>query len=169
MPAQTSVTFATAQLDRLMGFFPRVETKASFILALNVAMLGVLAINFPVRAIDSPRGCCGIISTLALVLSLSQLYVVFFPHLKPGEKPSLIFFGDVADMGWRSYHKAVSSLGDDALLEDLTCQIWRNSEILKIKFDKTRAAFIFTLLALPFWLLLLSAATLRAGKFVLGT
>ncbi len=168
MPAPHPSAFATDQLNRLMGFFPRVETKASVILALDIAMLGVLAANFPVRAVESPRGCCGIIATLALVLSLSQLYVVFFPHLKPGEKPSLIFFGDVADMGWRGYHKAVSSLTDDALLEDLTCQIWRNSEILKIKFDKTRAAFIFTLVALPFWLLLLSAATLRAGKVLLG-
>jgi hypothetical protein len=79
MPAPNSPAFATAQLDRLMGFFPRVEAKASCILALNVAMLGVLAVNFPVRAIDSPRGCCGIIATLALILSLSQLYVVFSP------------------------------------------------------------------------------------------
>lgn len=168
MPGPNSTTFATAQLDRLMGFFPRVEAKASFILASNIAMLGVLAVNFPVRAIDSPRGYCGIIAALALIVSLWQLYVVFFPHLKPGEKTSLIFFGDIAHMGWRGYHKAVSYLTDDALLLDLTCQIWRNSEILKIKFHKTRAAFIFTLIAVPFWSLLLSAATLRAGKFVLG-
>jgi len=168
MPAQNSTAFATAQLDRLMGFFPRVEAKASFILALNIAMLGVMALNFPVRDIASPRGCFGIIASLLLLLSLSQLYVVFFPHLKPGEKPSLLFFGDIADMGWRAYHHAVRSLTDDALLEDITCQIWRNSEILKIKFARTRSAFIFTLMALPFWLLLLSAATLRAGKFVLG-
>ena len=168
MPAKNSTAFATAQLDRLMGFFPRVEAKATFILALNVAMLGVLASNFPVRDIDSPRGCFGIIAALLLILSLSQLYVVFFPHLKPGEKPSLVFFGDIADAGWRAYHKADTTLTDDALIEDLTCQIWRNSEILKIKFDRTRSAFIFTLVALPFWLLLLSAATLRAGKFALG-
>ncbi len=168
MTAQSPIAFATDQLNRLMGFFPRVEAKASFILALDIAMLGVLAANFPVRAFDSPRGCCGIIATLVLILSLWQLYIVFFPHLKPGEKPSLVFFGDIADMGWRGYHKAITTLTDDALLEDMTCQIWRNSEILKIKFDKTRAAFIFTLVALPFWLLLLSAATLRAGKFVLG-
>ena len=168
MPAQSSPAFATDQLNRLMGFFPRVEAKASFLLALDIAMLGVLAANFPIRAVESPRGCCGIIAVLLLILSLWQLYVVFFPHLKSGDKPSLVFFGDIADMGWRGYHKAVTTLTDDALLEDLTCQIWRNSEILKIKFDKTRAAFIFTLVALPFWLLLLSAAALRAGKFVLG-
>jgi hypothetical protein len=168
MTSQNSTAFATTQLDRLMGFFPRVEAKASFILALNFAMLGVLALNFPIRAIASPRGCFGIVAALLLILSLSQLYVVFFPHLKPGDKPSLVFFGDIADMGWRGYHREVASLTDDTLLEDLTCQIWRNSEILKIKFDKTRAAFVFTLVALPFWLLLLSAVALRSGKFVLS-
>lgn len=168
MTAPSPTAFATDQLNRVMGFFPRVEAKASLILAINIGMLGAMAVNFPVRDILSPRGCCGIIAALLLILSLWQLYVVFFPHLKPGEKPSLVFFGDIADMGWSGYRKAVTTLTDDALLEDLTCQIWRNSEILKIKFDKTRAAFILTLVALPFWLLLLSAATLRAGKFVLG-
>ncbi len=169
MTAQNSTAFATAQLDRLMGFFPRVEGKASVILALNIAMLGVTALNFPVRDFDSPRGCFGIIAALLLGLSLLQLCVVFFPHLKSGEKSSLVFFGDIAGMRWRTYHNAVTGLTDEALLEDLTCQIWRNSEILKIKFDRTQAAFVFTLLALPFWMLLLLAATLRAGQFVLGT
>jgi hypothetical protein len=45
VPAQNSPAFATDQLNRLMGFFPRVEAKASFILALDIAMLGVLAAN----------------------------------------------------------------------------------------------------------------------------
>jgi hypothetical protein len=58
-------------------------------------------------------------------------------------------------------------LTEDELLEDLSCQIWRNSEILKIKFDKTQSAFLFMLIAVPFWLLLPSAAALRAGKFML--
>lgn len=169
MTMQDPTAFATAQLDRLMSFFPRVEAKASVILALNFAMLGVIALNFPIRAFDSPRGCFGIIAAVLLGVSLFQLYVVFFPHLKPGEKSSLVFFGDIAGMGWRTYHSAIMSVTTDALLEDLTCQIWRNSEILKIKFARTQIAFTFTLLALPFWLLLLAAATLRAGKFVLGT
>ncbi len=166
MTEQRSSAFATDQLNRLMGFYPRVETKASLILATNIGMLGAMAVNFPVRDILSPRGCCGTITALLLLFSLWHLYVVFFPHLKPGEKPSLVFFGDIASMGWRGYHNAVTTVTEADLLEDLTCQIWRNSEILKIKFDRTQSAFIFTLTALPFWLLLLSAATLRAGKFV---
>lgn len=168
MPTQNSTEFATAQLDRLMGFFPRVETKASFVVALNVAMLGVLASNFPVRDMGSLRGCCGIIAVIFLVLSISQLYVVLFPHMKPGQKSSFIFFGDIAAMDWRAYHLAIDSLTDDELLTDLTSQIWRNSEILRIKFGRTRCAFVSTMVAIPFWLLLLSAAALRAGVFVLG-
>ena len=70
MTAQSPTAFATDQLNRLMGFFPRVEAKASFILALDIAMLGVLAANFPVRAFDSPRGCCGIIATLPMWFNL---------------------------------------------------------------------------------------------------
>lgn len=152
-----------------MGFFPRVEAKASFVLAMNIAMLGILALNFPVHDVGSPRACFGILAALLACLSLSQIYGVFFPHLKAGEKVSVVFFNDIARMGWPAYHDAVRSLTEEALLEDLTCQIWRNSEILHMKFQRTRAAFIFTLLSLPFWLLLLCASTVRAGKFLINT
>lgn len=151
-----------------MGFFPRVEGKASFILALNVAMFGVLAVNYPVHHVGSPRGAFGIVAALLLALSISQLYVVFFPHLDSGPSRSLIYFNDIASLGWKAYHKAVATLESEDLLADLTCQVWRNAEILKIKFDKTRAAFIFTLVALPFWLLMLMAVALRNGKIDLG-
>ena len=166
--APESKSFAIAELDRLMGFFPRVEGKASFVLALNIAMLGLLALNYPMRHIGSPRGAFGIVAAFYIFLSVSQLYVVFFPHLKPGDKPSLIYFQDVAAMGWRRYHQAVSVLTEAELLEDLTCQIWRNAEILKIKYDRTRSAFLFTLIALPFWIFMLLALALRDGKIVLG-
>lgn len=151
-----------------MAFFPRVESKASFILALNIAMLGVLALNYPIHHVGTPRGGFGIVAALYLGLSISQLYTVFFPHLNSGEKRSLIYFNDIADLGWKAYHRAVETLTPDGLLEDLTCQVWRNAEILKIKFDKTRAAFVFTLIALPFWFFMLLAVALRSGKIDLG-
>ncbi|AAK24669.1 hypothetical protein EIB18_14335 [Caulobacter vibrioides] len=169
MPPQDAKVFATTQLDRLLAFFPRVDGKASFVLALNVALLGVMAVNFPIRHIGSPRACAGIIAALLLILSFWQLCVVFFPDLKSGEKRSLIYFGDIASLGWRGYHKALKDASEDDLLEDLTCQVWRNAEILRIKFDHTRSAMIFTLIALPFWLALVSAAALRAGKFAIGS
>lgn len=169
MPPQDAKVFATTQLDRLLAFYPRVDGKASFILALNVALLGVMAVNFPIRHIGSPRACAGIIAALLLFLSFWQLCVVFFPDLKSGEKRSLIYFGDIASQGWRGYHKALEDASEDDLLEDLTCQVWRNAEILRIKFDHTRSAMIFTLIALPFWLALVSAAALRAGKFTVGS
>lgn len=165
---QDARAFATTQLDRLMGFYPRIDGKASFLLALIVTMLGVMAINFPIQKIGSPRGCAGIIAALLLVLSLWRLCYVFFPHLTSGEKLSLIYFGDIAREQWREYHNSLASVSEQELIEDITCQIWRNSKILKIKFDETQAALIFMIMALPFWFTLLFAAALRAGKFVLG-
>lgn len=118
MPPQDAKVFATTQLDRLLAFFPRVDGKASFVLALNVALLGVMAVNFPIRHIGSPRACAGIIAALLLILSFWQLCVVFFPDLKSGEKRSLIYFGDIASLGWRGYHKALKDASEDDLLED---------------------------------------------------
>ena len=164
LSAQDRRAFVTAQLDRLLGFFARVEGKASFILALNIAMLGIIAACYPVRDVASPRGGFGIVAALCLALSLVQLYSTFFPHLKSGEKQSLLYFQDIASSDWRAYHSAILAASEEDLLEDLACQVWRNAEILKIKFDHMRAAFLFTLIALPFWVLLLLAATILLGR-----
>ena len=161
--------FATAQLDRLMGFYPRIDGKASFLLALNVSMLGLMALNFPVRDMTSPRGLAGILAAIALFLALWRLGYVFFPHLAPGERMSLIYFRDIALDTWRNYHQALTTTSEDALLEDLSCQIWRNSKILRIKYDETQLALKLMVVALLPWLLLLLAAALRAGKFLTST
>jgi hypothetical protein len=161
--------FATSQLDRLMGFYPRVDGKASFLLTLNVTMVGLLALNFPVNDFGSSRGVIGFIAFFFLGLALWRLGFVFFPHVEPGEKLSLVFFGDVAKQRWPDYHRALLRTSEADLLEDLTCQIWRNSKILKVKFDETKLALISMIFALPFWLMLLFATALRAGKFTLGT
>ena len=153
-----------AQLDRLMGFFPRIDSKATFLLAIDFAMLGVLAKAFPLFHLASPRGVFAIVAGVLLSLSLGKLCVAFLPHFDSGEHTSIVYFKDIASLGWRGYHHAVATISDDELIDDLTCQIWRNSEILKIKFAAAEAALIFMLIALPFWLMMLAAVTLRSGK-----
>ena len=161
--------FTLGQLDRLMGFFPRVEGKASFLMVLNVALLGVAAINYPVRDVVSPRGIAGIAAFVFLGLSLLHVYKVFFPHLNPAPTESITFFGDIAKGTAGEYKKRVIAISEDEFLDDMACQIWRNSEILKIKFDHVRVAFIFAGLSLPPWAVLLSAVALRAGKITVSS
>jgi len=39
--------------------------------------------------------------------------------------------------------------------KDLLCQAWRNSQILTLKFDCLKQAFIFMALAIPAWIVTL--------------
>lgn len=52
-------------LDRLQGFFPRVEGRATFLFAVVLAQLGILAVNFPLYR---PWSFLGFISVLTVVL-----------------------------------------------------------------------------------------------------
>lgn len=167
LPPPDHRAFATAQLDRLMGFFPRVDGKASAILAIDVAMLGVLGACFPISDMGSLPGIFGIIAAVLILVSLWKIYGVFFPHLKAGPKPSLLFFGDIAARDWATYHGAVTTLTEEDLLEDLTCQIWRNAEILKVKFTRMEEAFMTSLASLPFWVAPLLTASIAEGKIAL--
>jgi hypothetical protein len=47
MDQKTNIERAKDQFNRILGFFPRVEAKASVILAVDTAMLGVIAGYIP--------------------------------------------------------------------------------------------------------------------------
>jgi hypothetical protein len=160
--------FALGQLDRVMGFYPRVESKASFLFAIDLAMIGSIGVAFPVHSALSPRGFAAISATLLLVISLWHLYRAFHPHLKGTAQRSLVYFGDIAAGSADEYRAQLGSTSDETLLEDLSCQIWRNSEILSIKFAKVEVAFILTAISVLPWFVFLIAIAIRLGRFVVG-
>ncbi|MDO8802548.1 Pycsar system effector family protein [Phenylobacterium sp.] len=162
---QNPMSFATAQLDRLQTFFPRVEGKASFLLAINLALLTSIAVNMPVRNLDSPRGVLGSIASILLSFSLWHVYQTFFPHLKGASKVSVFYFRDIARLSPEQYMNRLNLVTDQELLDDLHCQIWRNSEILDLKFSSVETAFRFLALSVIPWFGFLAAISLRLGRF----
>lgn len=46
---------ALGQMDRFQTFFGRVEAKASFLLAIDLALLGSVAVAIPVKDLRSAR------------------------------------------------------------------------------------------------------------------
>src|SRR5262245_4334746 len=74
MDKKTATEIAPKQLDRVLGFFARVEAKASFVFATNAALLGILAAN--VQRIDFDRGLhVTCMATAALLLAASCYFV----------------------------------------------------------------------------------------------
>lgn len=146
---------ANDQLNRVLGFFPRVDAKASVILSINIGMLALLAVNAPAwREFQWPM----LIAALPLVLigiSLVQLYLNAFPQLDGGHD-SMVYFREIAKKTEVKYVEEFVKLGEDEYLKDLLSQTWRNSEILKKKFDHVRMAFVFLAWGIAPWLVSLA-------------
>jgi hypothetical protein len=143
---------ALDQLNLILSFFPRVDAKLSVLVAVNTGMLAVLATNAPPLAkLSWPTITIAALAILLIGTSLWFLYQGAFPRLKGGAA-SLVYFREIA---LRTEHKFIEEFKvqtDEYRVDDLLGQVWRNSEILKKKFDALKLAFILLAVALAPWL-----------------
>lgn len=153
---------ALGQMDRFQTFFGRVEAKASFLLAVDLALLGSVAVAIPITDLASTAGVTGLVAAIFLSFSLINLYAAFYPHLK-NPRTSLIYFADIARLTADEYRTRIRAASSQEMTDDALCQVWRNAQILDKKFKRSRSAFLLTAAALPFWITVLSLATLRSG------
>ena len=86
---------ARDQLNRVLTFFPRVDAKASLVLAIDTSMLALLATPaFPYAQLRWELMPIGL-ALLGLGVSLWNLYKQAFPALDGGHQ-SLIYFREIA-------------------------------------------------------------------------
>lgn len=152
MPPQTvDADLAAKQLDRILGFFPRVESKASFLFAVDTALLGALAVNLQKHDLQVwyQVACVGL-SAVLIALSFYCVYRCIFPSLGGGHA-SLVYFREIARMREAEYLNAMKALQPQQLIDDCLSQVWRNSEILTEKFDWAKRSFVLTGFALVPW------------------
>ncbi len=154
---------ASEQLDRILGFFPRVDAKGSALLAIDTAMLGFLAAKIP-----PPTGlswweiAIPLVAALLIAESLYNLYKGAFPQLKGGHG-SLIYFREIGKRTEARFIDEFGSRTEEEHVSDLLGQVWRNSEILKDKFDRLNRAFIFLALSIPPWVAALVIFTIKSA------
>lgn len=167
------LALALQQLDRLQGFYPRVEAKAAFLLAINLGLIAVAAANFDPSKVDEMPKIAGapvvfVASALwipLIVLSTGHLIPAFVPHLRGGMKKSKIFFGDIAATDCSQFIEAWRRDSSSERLTDALIQIWRNSEILRIKFKHADYAYKLSLYSLLPWLVSLVSMVWFTGRF----
>jgi hypothetical protein len=158
MDTKQSQDFAVKQLDRVLGFFARVDAKASLCFAIDTGLLATMALNL--KAGDFMAWYTGLpIAAFAVLVAVSLWFVYrcHFPQLDGGQS-SLIYFREIAKRTEANYVQAALSQTDEDYTKDVLGQIWRNSEILKIKYDSIKVAFIATGVALLPWLIFLTEA-----------
>jgi len=141
---------APAQLDRVLAFFSRADAKASVLLAVDTGMLAVLVSRLPP---SSAFDCWLLILLAPLFLiggSLWHLHKAAFPSLEGG-RDSLIYFREIGKRTESKFVNEFTSQSEQDYLKDILSQVWRNSQILKEKFDHISAAFNWMALAIVPW------------------
>lgn len=152
MDIQHLIDAAKDQLNRTLSFFTRVDSKASVLFAVNTGMLAVMIANIPPLHEWHWTMLTIVLPIFFLGLSYWHLYREAFPNLEGG-RDSLIYFREIANRTESHFIEAFQAQTQEEYLKDLLSQIWRNSEILKEKFDHVRLAFTFVALAIVPWVL----------------
>lgn len=156
--------FGAKQLDRILGFFARVEAKASFLFAINTTLLALIALNlrqsdFHLWYVMVP----GVGAVALIVGSLWFIYQCHFPRLDGGSE-SIIYFAEIAKRTEANFIARCEAVEETALTKDVLGQVWRNSEILTAKFGYVKKAFTLTGLALLPWFMFLVATSVTNAQ-----
>ncbi len=153
---------AKDQLDRVLNFFPRIDNKSSVVLAIDTGMLAFLTAHAP--AFTELRGWIAFFPALTVFLitmSITYLYKGGSPSLEGGRQ-SLIYFREIAQRAETNYVDDIMASSEEKYLKDILGQIWRNSSILKEKFDHLKTALTFLAWAIIPWATSLALFTISA-------
>lgn len=150
-----NVALVSEQLDRTLSFVPRAEGKASFVFASALGMLAFLVSNLPaLPTINWPASIC-LVPIGSLGVCLWKCYCSIRPSLSGGTA-SLIYFGEIGSMSEARYTASLSSLSDAQFAEECSRQIWRNSKIVKAKFEAVDRAFWWLAFSTTPWVISLA-------------
>ncbi len=151
----TRIGLAKDTLDNMLDWIGRFDNKSSVILGLNLGMLALLVSNAPTfDKWTSLMWGAAVVSLIALGLCFICIYLSNFPRTK-GPENSLFYFGSIAEKSLEDFQEAYSSRTDEEHLDDLLSQTHRNAEILTIKFEHLKAAYLMLILGVVPWALTL--------------
>jgi len=150
------VNAAWQQLQLVLGFFSRVDTKLSVGLGINLGMLAMLSTRIP-RPEDLTLlvSVSGVLFLTPLTLSFWNLWWAYFPELRGGSD-SLIFFRRIETLTESDFLRACETRTLDAFERDLLGQCWRNSKILAVKFKCLKRSYLATALTIAPWMALIT-------------
>ncbi|MGH7381286.1 MAG: Pycsar system effector family protein [Candidatus Methylomirabilales bacterium] len=153
MDEQETIRVLEANLSRLLGWIVAAESRLSTVLAIDTAMLGVLAAMTPSPAAWNVAPAI-FASLSALLLGASLLFLSFasFPRTS-GPGGSLVYFGGIATHEPDQYQRLVSEMTANQYIQDLAHQCHRNAEIADKKFKWIKWAMASLLLSLIPWAL----------------
>jgi hypothetical protein len=163
MKPESFYTPSKDQLNLVLSFFSRVDTKLSVVLAVDTGMLAVLGSDSPpLNTLSWPALVVAGSAVVLIGVSVIFLYRGAFPSLKGGNA-SLVYFREIANRAEHQFIEQFKNQNDEQRVNDILGQVWRNSEILKAKFDALKAAFTFLAIALIPWVAALALFAMHAA------
>jgi hypothetical protein len=156
MKTESQYNAARDQLSLVLSFFSRVESKLSFLFAVDTGMLAVLVADAPrIKDLSWSMIVAAGLTLLLVGGSIVFLYRGAFPNLKGGEG-SLVYFREVASRTEHRFIEDFKNQSEEEHINDLLGQAWRNSIILRIKFDSLKAGFWLLAAGIIPWLVSLA-------------
>ena len=143
----------TAQwvFERNLAWIAAAEVKVGVVIALDVAMLGGLAVAYRSATMRTTWAYfCVTVAVTVLLIALGCAAAVVLPRLA-GPRNSLLYFGRIAGTSCADYVEAFSKATDQALLADWAEQIHRNAQIANMKHGWVRRAVLWSFLAAVPW------------------
>lgn len=151
---------AGSRLSLVLGFFPRVESRLTLVLGVDLSMLALLVSAAPPVAKWNAVAAIVLVPGICITVSLYHVWQGLFPDVRggviPGGKTSLIFFGTIAARTETAFVADANSQTDEEHVSDLLGQIWTNSKILSIKFECLKSSFLWMLVAIVPWMVTLA-------------
>lgn len=151
------------QLDRVLGFFPRVEARINALFGVNTLILIIAALNVSAGDlrlwyVTAP----GSLFLVGLIVSYYHLFRAHFPDDSGGEE-SLVFFKEIQKRTEANYIADFLECSEATLRNDLLGQVWRNSCIVCEKYQRVKLAITATALSIaPFVAFLIITGTIHA-------
>jgi len=151
MDIKDQIHSAQDLLSKILSFFPRIDSKGSVLLGIDIGMLAILAANAPSFDLFTEWYMYIPILPVTLIsISVWHLYKSNFPKLDGGYQ-SMIYFKEIAGRTEAKYLEEFKNMSAEQYLKEILGQVWRNSQILKEKYHHIKYAFNFMALAIIPW------------------
>jgi Family of unknown function (DUF5706) len=154
------------QLDRVLLFFGRVESKTSFLLATNASLLAVMLLNLDYS--DISKWYIATPLVLALILNSDSLFHVYratHPSLEGGAG-SYVYFAEISARPEQVFVEGFLAQDIEEYKKDLLRQVWRNSQILSQKFSDVKRASSSLIFSLLPWVIFLMASSVQHSRVI---
>jgi hypothetical protein len=157
------ISAAQNELQLVLGFFSRVESRSSVVLAIDTGMAAFLIGSAPpLHSLDRWMAIGSGATIVLLGMSIIFLYFGSAPNLKGGEG-SLVYFGEISRLREHKFIEDFAKQSEETYAKDLLAQAWRNARILGIKFHCLKWAFRFMAFAIAPWLVSLALFASYSG------